>query len=76
MYNFFYHFIPLKRIVYFIHLLNLLFLYRNHSKMTEKDQRLIDELKHNIQRLIISLDKTKEELQKSRENFLVFKKRM
>jgi regulator of replication initiation timing len=37
--------------------------------MTEKDQRLIDELKHNIQRLIISLDKTKEELQKSRENF-------
>jgi hypothetical protein len=45
----------------------MLFLYRNHSKMTEKDQHLIDELKINIRRLINNLEYSKNELDKVRE---------
>jgi len=43
-------------------LLKMLFLYRNHSKMTEKDQHLIEELRMNIRRLMESLDASKSEL--------------
>jgi chromosome segregation ATPase len=47
----------------------MLFLYRNHSKMTEKDQHLIDELKLNIRRLINSLENSKNELTGVRDEY-------
>lgn len=50
-------------------LLKMLFLYRNHSKMTEKDQHLIEELRMNIRRLMESLDASKSELIAVKEEY-------
>ncbi|MBN1769400.1 MAG: hypothetical protein JW842_12920 [Prolixibacteraceae bacterium] len=37
--------------------------------MTEQDQLLVDELKHNIRRLIDNLEKTKYELEQARDEY-------
>lgn len=39
------------------------FCSRIHPEMTNKDQNLINELKHNVRRLIDSLEKNKDELE-------------
>lgn len=45
------------------------FCSRIHLKMTNKDQHLINELKHNVRRLIDSLERTKVELETAKEDY-------
>ena len=45
------------------------FCFRIHLEMTNKDQLLINELKHNVRRLIDSLERTKDELESKKEEY-------